>query len=205
MRAPERLANLVTRLFEGTDAPHASSRYHRATGRLAFEVFKAFDHIGPPLTDHAEPASFRKGKLTLTVRSSAWLTELAMMRSEIKQRLNSRLAKQIVEDVRLVLGSPKRLRPQPAPKKIQLSPSQQEKVESWAAGLINDRVREAFERAASRSLEAGPVGQMPYSGPAGPRVLAPVEDETQECEDELSYGYGNRAYDRWRLRKPKAR
>ena len=206
MRAPERLADLVARLLEGSGAlkpskPSPTQGYRSSLGRAAFEVFKAFDRIGPPLTDHAEPITFRRGQLTLSVRSSVWLTELGMMQQEIKNRLNSTLTKPMVKEIRLVLGSPKR-KPTAKPKvpKQQLTPTQREKLNAWTSTLSNERVREAFERAASRSLETGPLNYTPYSGPAGPRVLAPVPIEEDEDVETLTYGYGDRSFDRWKLK-----
>lgn len=207
MRAPERLADLVARLLEGSALKSSDSRpkqtYRSSFGKVAFEVFKAFDRIGPPLTDHAEPIEFRRGQLTLKVRSSVWLTELGMMKHEIINRLNSTLAKPAVKEIRLILGNPKRNRPRkpPAPKQ-QLTPSQREKLNAWTSTLSNERVREAFERAASRSMETGPVNYTPYSGPAGPRVLAPIPVEEESEADPLTYGYGDRSFDRWKLKTP---
>ena len=203
MRAPARIAELVARLLEQSSALNAGATRHTYGGRRTFEVFKAFDQIGPPLTDHAEPTAFRQGRLTLTVRSSTWLTELAMMQNQMIERINQRLPSPMVRELRLVLGQPLRKASSLPDRDPKLSPAQREKVNAWASSLSHDRVREAFERAAARSLEAGPVGQPPFHGPAGPRVLAPtvVEDD----EPELSYGYGNRSFDRWKMRKKTSR
>lgn len=207
-KGPIRLAQLVARLVETTTDPEGSSESRGAAGRRTFEVFRAFEGIGPPLTDHAEPSSFRKGRLTLRVRSSAWLTELAMMQSQLVGRLNRALRRPYVEEVRLVLGSP-RPRPKPSPPSpVRLSPRQREQVEAWSSSLSNEQVRAAFERAAARSLARGPSDRSPFSGPPGPRVMPAIpltlredgpEDDEPDLPPELTYGFGDRWIDRWKL------
>lgn len=202
VKRPLRVAELVARIIQYTTAPNSRGSM-RASGRRTLEVFQAFDAIGPPLTDHAQPSSFRKGRLTLRVNSSAWLTELSMMHGQIVERLNARLDKPWVEEVRLIMGSPQPRRgasssPQRAPA---LNPVQQEKVSAWSSSLADDRVRAAFEKAATRSLAEGPSGPPPLVGPPGPRVMPPTDhDEPDPLEAELSYGYGERKIDRWKLR-----
>lgn len=197
---PTRIVAIVARLVEDTTGP-ASGR--GAPGRRTFDVFQAFDRIGPPLTEHAEPASFRKGRLTLRVRSSAWLTELAMMQSKLVQRLNGALPRPLVEEVRLVLGSPRVRRPPPTTPSVTLTPVQQEQVAAWASTLGNETVREAFVRAATTSLASGPAAHRSFSGPPGPRVMpaAPATEDEGGEEPELSYGWGDRVVDRWVRRK----
>lgn len=200
---PIRLGELVQKLL-GSTFSEGSKSAAKGPGARTFAIFDAFGRIGPPLTDHAEPVSFRRGRLGLRVRSSAWLTELAMMEKELVQRLNAQLPKPWVEEVRLSLGNPApRRRRLPPPKPARLSPVQEEKVESWTRGLTDERVKEAFRRAAVSSLTGGAPVSRPYVGEPGPRVmpLSPWEDDTPEPE--LTYGWGNREVDRWKLkRKP---
>lgn len=178
----------------------------RRSGRRTFEVFRAFESLGPPVTDHAEPSSFRQGRLTLQVRSSAWLTELGMMKTVLLDQLNARLSGRWVREVRFVLGSP-RPRPARSPKAPRLSPRQQESVDSWGADIDDPKVREAFMRAAATSLAVGPTEVPPFAGPPGPRTL-PVTpwgaEDDAAAEKGLTYGYGDRSVDRWQLRRARA-
>jgi hypothetical protein len=200
MRRPTHVAELVARLVEAK-TPEGGPR---APGRRTFEVFRAFERIGPPLTDQAEPSAFRRGRLTLRVRSPAWLTELSMMQSQLVARINAHLPKRWVEEVRLVLGSPRPRRtdpPAPPTPLERLSARQREQVDAWCAHLQNDEVRSAFARAAACSLAGGPPRRWPGEGPPGPRVVALEPSEDAEAEPELRYGYGDRQTDRWTLRR----
>lgn len=199
-KRPVRLAELVARVVGATTEGGGG---RGAPGRRTFEVFRAFEQIGPPLTDHAEPSAFRKGRLTLRVRSPAWMTELSMMEGEIVQRVNRGLAKPLVVEVRLRLGTPgPRRAPRPPPAPPRLSPRQADQVAAWCAGLRNDAVRAAFEGAARRSLAAGPVGTPPAPGPAGPRVMpVPAWVDPRDFEPTLTYGYGDREFDRWTMKR----
>lgn len=198
VKSPLPIRELVSRFLERNVDASA-----RRSGRRTLEVFKAFESIGPPVTDHAEPSSFRRGRLTLQVRSSAWLTELGMMKTVLLDRLNARLPNRWVTDVRLVLGSP-RPRARAPVRSPPLSPKQREDVETWSAGIEDPKVREAFERAAAKSLAFGPTSVPPFEGPPGPRTL-PVTPwgaaDDAEAERGLTYGYGDRSIDRWQLRR----
>lgn len=202
VKAPLPLAELVARLVEKTTS---AGDGRPRVGRRTFDVFRAFDRIGPPLTDQAEPTSFRRGRLTLRVHSSAWLTELSLMERDLLERLNGALPRPIVEEVRLVLGAPRPRRKRIPPPR--LSPRQAEQVERWGSGLRDEKVRAAFEKAAATSLRRGPAPGTPYAGPPGPRTLPPVpyEEDREGDEGELSYGYGDRSVDRWQMgpRKPR--
>src|SRR5678815_3652728 len=68
----------------------------RAKEAAAMRVFSAFARIGPPITEHAEPATLKGGILTLTVADSAWLTELTFLKAEIIARVNAPLDRPIV-------------------------------------------------------------------------------------------------------------
>lgn len=197
---PTRIAQLVAKLVD--QKLRGQVRARGLPGRRTLEVFQAFERIGPPLTDHAEPSAFRQGRLTIKVRNSAWLTELSMMRLHLIRRLNGSLARPLVEDVRFVLGNPKPLVAQPSRRALALSVAQRAMVSEWASGLSNERVKEAFERAAETSLTRGPVAWQPFVGPPGPRVtpIPPwLEDGLEQEEPELTYGYGRRTVDRWKM------
>lgn len=175
-------------------------------GRRAFAVIEAFERIGPPMTDHATAKDFRRARLTIEVRSSVWLTELGMMQAQIIERLNARLPGPWVEEVRLVLGSP---RPKRVTRTVVAKPritrAQRAQVESWSEGLPEE-LKDAFARAAESGLAARKKkAPAPYEGPPGPRTLPlPVWVDPSELDDEpkgLTYGYGDRQVDRWKLRR----
>ncbi len=172
-RGPVQLGALVERavgsLFSPDQRPPRGGK--QSPGGRSLDVFRAFERIGPPFTDHAEPSSFRQGRLVLKVRSSAWLTELGMMQRQIAARMNAGLPGPWVTEVRLVLGNP-RPRPEPSrrPAPPQPTMAQKDRISEWAAQLPGGPLRAAFERAASASLACDRPRWIPYVGPPGPRV-----------------------------------
>lgn len=198
-KGPVRVAAVLARLME--EAMEGVGPGRKGPGRRTFAIFEAFERIGPPLTDHAEPSSFRRGRLTLRVDSSAWMTELGMMQRPILERVNGALPHPWVEEIRLVLGPPRPRRRAPVHPSRTLAAEHRAKLSEWSAPLRDDALRAAFERAAGTALAAGlRTGEAPVSGPPGPRVvpLTPWEEETP-VEERLTYGYGDRSIDRWRV------
>jgi hypothetical protein len=117
-------------------------------------VFRAFSRLGPPITSHAEPVQFRAGLLTVSVDDSAWLTELTFLRPEMLTRLNRMLGAEMVRDVRL-RHAPLQADAKPAPRPAappRLSPEKAQAIETWAADIKSDEIREAMMRAATWAL-----------------------------------------------------
>lgn len=174
----------------------------RRTGSRSLEVFQAFDRIGPPVTEHAEPVLLRGGVLTLRVSGSTWMTELSFLERQIVDRVNTVLGRKVVEGLRLRLGNV-RPRVPPKPPRRRLSAAEKADVEAWTADIANEAVRAAVARAASTSLARGPTEGKPPSGPPGPRIaLSPAIEP--EPEHGLTYGFGRREIDKWQLRREQA-
>jgi hypothetical protein len=174
----------------------AATKDHALQAR-ALEVFAAFQRIGPPITDYAEPALLRRGILTLNVCESTWMTELALLQKQIVDRLNRMLGKPRVREIRLRLGNVKKKEIE-KPKIRPLTPKQQDDVAEWAQSIADPSVRQAMVQAATKSLGRGPIDAPIASGPPGPRaaiVEAPPEPEPPR------YGYGFARRDRWKLKK----
>jgi hypothetical protein len=161
-RKPIVVADVVARLL-------AKRHGHptRTKEALALKVFDAFQRIGPPITEHAEPAFFKNGILTLTVGESVWLTELTFLKPELIQRINKGLGRDAVEDIRLKQGKLERKKKEARAKPPILSPVQKEKVDGWAASIADPNVKEAMMKAAARSITS-PKKARPLSGPPGP-------------------------------------
>ena len=130
------------------------------------------------------------------------MTELGMMQAKLIQRINGSLGRPRVREVRLVLGGAKPRVPPRRPPEDRLTARQRTLVATWASSVSNERVREALERAAARSLLSGPAPTAPYSGPPGPRVIN-LPDPPEAPSEVLTYGFGDRSVDRWRLRRKK--
>ncbi|MCK6550466.1 DUF721 domain-containing protein [Myxococcota bacterium] len=165
LKKPVAVADVVAR-FLAERQGHTS----RPDGALSLRVFEAFQRIGPPITDHAEVASFRRGVLSLTVGDSAWLTELTFLRAEILTRLNLALGRDVVKDLRMRPGTiGKRRAPTVRPAPV-LSAAEAEKVDRWTAEIDDPELRAIVARAAARSITEPKKGPEPYRGPPGPRL-----------------------------------
>lgn len=174
----------------------------RRTGSHSLEVFTAFDKIGPPVTEHAEPVLLRGKILTLRVSGSAWMTELSFLEPRIVARVNEIVGRKVVEGLRLRLGNVRRRAPRTPPKRP-LTAREAAEVEAWTSEIRDDAVRAAVAKAMATSLARGPTEGTPPSGPPGPRIAAPQKAEP-EPEHGLTYGWGKRAIDKWAERRAHA-
>lgn len=171
----------------------------KRTGTRSLEVFTAFDKIGPPVTDHAEPVFLRGGVLTLRVSGSTWMTELSFLEGRIVARINELVGRKAVKGLRLSLGNVRRRAPKKPPKRA-LTAEERSEVEAWTAGIDDDAVRAAVQKAATTSIARGPTEGTPPSGPPGPRTVLLAKPEP-EPEHGLTYGYGRRDVDKWKARR----
>jgi predicted nucleic acid-binding Zn ribbon protein len=60
--------------------------------------------VGDAIADHAEPSSLRTGVLRVRADSPAWATEISYLRDEILIKVNERLGKTVVREVRVWTG-----------------------------------------------------------------------------------------------------
>lgn len=110
--------------------------------------------MGDDIAASSEVRSFRGGRLKIGVEHTAWLQELRLRREEIANRLNARLGRPEVREVRIETGkrlgrglvSPRR-RPPP-----RLPPALEEAVQGWASTVKDDELRRLLIRLATRSL-----------------------------------------------------
>jgi hypothetical protein len=163
---------------------------------LALRVFTAFERIGPPLTDQAEPILFRHGVLTLRVKSSVWLTELTFLKTELLERLEQHLGRRAVRDVRLRLGHVEPRPIEPSPRRA-LAEADRARIADWTEAIADPKVREALSRAAARCLERGPADFELPAGPPGPMPSPDRKPAEPAPETILTYGFGRREVDRW--------
>ncbi len=175
----------------------------RRTGSRALEIFAAFDRVGPPMSNHAEPVLFRNGVLTLKVDGPTWLTELSFLEKQVVDRLNELVGRKVVRSLRLRLGNPKP-RPAARPKKRKLRPDEKQELERWTSEIKDEAVRDAVARAAATAIAIGPTEGTPHIGPPGPRISPKNNTVEPEPEHGLTYGFGNREVDLWKQRRAQA-
>ncbi len=189
-KKPILIADVVAQFF----AQKQNKDGARIKEALALKVFSAFQRIGPPVTEYAEPVFYKAGVLTLSVSNSAWMTELSFLRLEIIKRLNDSMGREVVKDIRMRLGNVKKPKPKAAKKK-RLTAKQKEEVAGWAESIENPDVKAAMIKAAERHLARGKVNYPVASGPPGPRS-PPAKDPVEEDKG-FSYGYGDRPKTTW--------
>ena len=68
------------------------------------------DIVGEEIARHAEPSSLKAGVLRIRTTTPVWATEISYLVEEIKQRVNTALAKPLVKEIR-VWTSPEPIKP----------------------------------------------------------------------------------------------
>jgi predicted nucleic acid-binding Zn ribbon protein len=72
-----------------------------------YRVFEAWERIvGPQIARNAQPTRLDAKRLVVTVKSTVWMQELALLREDIRRKLNEWMGREIVSEVFLVLGAP---------------------------------------------------------------------------------------------------
>jgi hypothetical protein len=117
--------------------------------------------VGPQIARHAEPHSFRNGRLIVHVTDSVWLHHLSMMRHRLAAALNERLKPAEVREVVLRIGevSPRTgpVPPAPTPSEVmsEHDPERIAEIERALAPLGDtpflDALRRLWLRAARES------------------------------------------------------
>jgi hypothetical protein len=128
--------------------------------------------VGPRVAARAQPRRLVRGTLVVEVQSSAWLSELSFLKSELAARLNQALgapAQPVVKELRLVLadgGTAARGRllesdrPRPPAPPVDLAP-----FEGELAQVADEELRERIRRALAAGLAAGQEATPPAAAP----------------------------------------
>ena len=69
--------------------------------RVAAVLSRWADIAGPDIADHCTPASLRDGELVLAAESTAWATQLRLLSTKIKDRVNADLGAAVVRSVKV--------------------------------------------------------------------------------------------------------
>jgi len=111
-----------------------------------YRVLHAWDQIvGPAIARNAQPSRLDGRRLVVVVRSSAWLQELSLLRTDLCERLNRWMGRTVISDIFLVVGQ---LDDAPDPASSARRPSSSPKREPLglaARGMRGD-IAEALER-----------------------------------------------------------
>jgi hypothetical protein len=112
--------------------------------------------VGGKIAQHAQPQMIRDGRLTLTVDSPAWMSQLNMLSPEIIEKINAVLDDGAVKELKFTLGTPARNeagRPAKAApiKKRELSPEEKNAIERAAAKIGDKELRSSAKKMLSKS------------------------------------------------------
>ncbi len=61
------------------------------------------DVVGESVRAHTRPVRIDNGKMTIAVDDSLWKQEVGLLQGEIIRKLNDRMGKKVVRDIRLVV------------------------------------------------------------------------------------------------------
>jgi predicted nucleic acid-binding Zn ribbon protein len=87
-------AEVLQKLLEGKAGP-VSDQYLRWKLWLNWK-----DIVGPTVSSHSEPISYRNGLLWLCVENSVWMQQMGFMTDTIKQTINQKFRPNFVREIR---------------------------------------------------------------------------------------------------------
>jgi predicted nucleic acid-binding Zn ribbon protein len=72
-----------------------------------YRIFEAWERVvGEQIARNAQPVRLDARRLVINVKSAVWMQELALLREDIRQRINEWMGRELVQDLFLVLGPP---------------------------------------------------------------------------------------------------
>lgn len=87
-------AEVLQKLLEGKAGP-VSDQYLRWKLWLNWK-----DIVGPTVSDHSEPISYRNGLLWLCVDNAVWMQQMGFMTETIKETINKKFRQGFVREIR---------------------------------------------------------------------------------------------------------
>ena len=112
--------------------------------------------VGGKIAQHAQPQMIREGRLTLTVDSPAWMSQLSMLSPEIIEKINAALEEGAVQELKFCLGTPAKndREKKAAPiKKREISPEEKEAIEAATAKIGDKELRSSAKKLLSKSCK----------------------------------------------------
>ena len=116
------------------------------------EVFEIWDDVvGENISIRTAPLAFRKGCLKITVSDHGWLQQLQFMKEDIKEKLNKKLGRDLVESIYFQIGI---VAKKAAPvarvieemKKVSLPAEEVKKIDQVIGELPNDELRKSMKK-----------------------------------------------------------
>jgi predicted nucleic acid-binding Zn ribbon protein len=124
-----------------------------------YRVWEVWEEaVGRPVARKAQPAKIQRGKLFVTVSSSAYLQEMQFYKAHIRDAVNRRLGSLTVRDIFFVLGKVQEaaVRPTPPPRRP-LPPFQELETPKLGRPELNEAFASLLQ-ARRRRLKEKPRG-----------------------------------------------
>ena len=124
--------------------------------------YRVFGHwgraVGEVIALHAQPSAVRGKKLTVTVDSSVWMQQLALLKPEIIEKVYRAMGANAVESITLRLGEVA-VRPRAKVRtgdrsRMPLGPEDQQKIEELASAIADPEVRRSFRHLVEMDFRA---------------------------------------------------
>jgi predicted nucleic acid-binding Zn ribbon protein len=112
--------------------------------------------VGAKVAQHASPQMIRDGRLTLTVDSPAWMSQLNMLSPQIIEKINSVLEGGAVKELKFCLGTPaknEKLKKAAPIKKREVSPEEKDAIERAAEKIQDRELRSSAKKLLSKSCK----------------------------------------------------
>ena len=91
------IKDIITNLFGDSSLPFNLDDAH---------IWKVWDEVvGDRIAGNAQPSWIKKGRLRVKVSDPIWLQELKFVEEDIKEKLNMKLGRKVVEKIEFRLGS----------------------------------------------------------------------------------------------------
>ncbi|MFN3651887.1 MAG: DUF721 domain-containing protein [Armatimonadota bacterium] len=117
--------------------------------------------VGEQMAKASEARKIQGGALVVTVRNSAWSQEFAFQKSFILRKLRERLGKELVKDLRFVVGAVRGVAdphatmrpPTEEVRRIQLSETENARIRAAAEDTEDPELAQAIRRALTREAQ----------------------------------------------------
>lgn len=121
------------------------------------EIWRVWSEVvGSTIAGRAQPLRIINGSLTVAVSSAPWMQELRFMTGIMKEKLNSRLDAEVVQEIILKAGRVE-LPPVEAPdipvEAVPLTPEQMELIDEQSSHIEDPETRLAFIELMKTSLQ----------------------------------------------------
>ena len=80
--------------------------YQSSSNSNMIRIWKFWNNaVGSAVAENAQPATFKKDVLTVTVSCSAWIHHLHFLKKEIISKLNLNLEKKLIQQIKFKVGT----------------------------------------------------------------------------------------------------